>query len=660
LQGELGVGDIPELAEQVAAWVRSRASIKNREGCPWPFFVVAEKILSETEPLPLDWAVCGTTGYDFLASSNGLFVNPENAQAFTGIYEHFLGEVVDFDEMALATQRLIMDTALSSEINELSHEIERIGERNRHYRDFTLNNLRDAVSEVIACLPVYRTYINAETGYITDRDRNFIVRAVRRAARRRPDIDISVFNYIQDTLLLTNIDTFPAGAREALRHWVMKFQQMTGPVMAKGVEDTAFYRYNRLVALNEVGGHPVEFGTTVEAFHAANRLRAEHWPHSMLTTSTHDNKRSEDVRGRLDVLSELPAAWAAALTTWSEINGAARTQQEDATFAPDRNDEYLLYQTILGTWPLAASAAASFGPAEGAAGGEWGIIWPPSAGLVFDAYRDRVTTYMQKAVKEAKVHGSWINPDEAYDEALRNFVGRLLSPEPGNRFIETLAPLARRVAYFGQFNSLSQALLKLTSPGLPDIYQGNELWDFSLVDPDNRRPVDYDRRRRALADIRGREQAMTGSARTERAELAAELLAHSHDGRIKLYTIYRTLNYRRSHEAFFRDAAYVPLSAEGGRAAHVVAFGREVGQGQVIVVAPRLAATLAGDAERPPVGEEIWQDTRLMLPAAWRGAAYRNLFTDEIARGDANGEHPTLQLSTVLGRFPVAVLVPEA
>ena len=324
LQKELGVGDVPELAEQVAQWVRSRASVQKREGCPWPFFVVAEKILSETEPLPLDWAVCGTTGYDFLASSNGLFVNPANAQEFTNIYEHFVGEAIDFDEMALGTQRLIMDTALSSEINELSHEIERIGERNRHCRDFTLNNLRDAVSEVIACLPVYRTYINAETGAITDRDRNFIIQrgqSPRRAAARTSTYRSSSTSRIRCSWRTSN--TFPEQAREALRHWVMKFQQMTGPVMAKGVEDTAFYRYNRLVSLNEVGGHPLEFGTTVDAFHAANRLRAEHWPHGMLTTSTHDNKRSEDVRARLDVLSEMPQAWQQALAAWSEINAAS-------------------------------------------------------------------------------------------------------------------------------------------------------------------------------------------------------------------------------------------------------------------------------------------------------------------------------------------------
>lgn len=648
LQREMGLDDTPELAEEVGRWVRERAAAQQRQGCRWPLFVVAEKILSEREPLPLDWAVCGTTGYDFLASANGLFIHPAHANRFTAIYEQYLGEGVDFERIALDAQKLIMKGALASEINELSHEIERIGERNRHYRDFTLYNLRVAVREVMASLPVYRTYINAETGAVSERDRKVLTAAIRQAARRRSDIDASVFRFVEDTLLLRNLKTFGEQDRVSVRNWVMKFQQISGPVMAKGVEDTTFYRYHRLVSLNEVGGHPVQFGTTVEQFHRDNARRATHWPHSMLTTSTHDNKRSEDVRTRVDVLSELPDVWAAALAEWSELNAGARTALADGMHAPDRNDEYLFYQTLLGTWPFASP------PTEGDS--PWGFLWQPAAGPQHEEYAARITTYMQKAVKEAKIHGSWISPDEAYDEGLAAFVSRLLSPEPENRFLASLAPLARRVAYFGQFNALAQTVLKLTSPGLPDIYQGNELWDLSLVDPDNRRPVDYARRQQALAAIRDREAAMPAPNAVNgngRLALAHELLDASHDGCIKLYVTYRTLNYRRSHDAFFADAAYQPLTATGTHAGHVVAFARTAGEGHVIVVVPRLVATLMGERETPPIGGEVWQDTRLTLPAEWTGMAYRNLFT---------GEHlaaPALPLGQVLGHFPVAVLVPE-
>ncbi len=400
----------------------------------WPLYVVAEKILSDTEPLPLDWAVAGTTGYDFLASVNAVLVDPAAEDSFTRIYADFAtpagaGAGADFEALTVQTQRLIMREALASEINELSHSLERVAERNRHTRDFTLNNLRDAIRSLVASLGVYRTYIDPETRTVSERDRHYVVEAVQRAGALSPHIDPSVFRFLQETLLLQNHEQFHAEDRLALGTWVMKFQQMTGPVMAKGVEDTAFYRYNRLVSLNEVGGHPSLFGIDPGQFHRDNERRARLWPHSMLATSTHDNKRSEDVRARIDVLSEMPGEWGQRLLEWSSLNVGQKARGGGAgeLLLPDRNDEYLLYQTLLGAWPFAQ---------EPEPGSPWGPLLPPGDSSEYSAFAARIAQYMNKAVKEAKVHGSWINPDEAYDRGAPQFHRCTACARPG----EPLSP----------------------------------------------------------------------------------------------------------------------------------------------------------------------------------------------------------------------------
>jgi (1->4)-alpha-D-glucan 1-alpha-D-glucosylmutase len=412
-----------------------------------------------------------------------------------------------------------------------------------------------------------------------------------------------------------------------LVEWVMKFQQLTGPVMAKSVEDTVFYTYNRLASLNEVGGAPDRYGVSVAAFHRRNAERLDHWPHSLLATSTHDTKRSEDVRARLNALSELAGEWQAALAHWGRWNSPKKAVVEDEP-APDRNAEYLLYQTLLGAWPDGPLTAASLG-----------------------RFRERVAAYMQKATKEAKVHTSWINPNEEYDAAVRDFVVRVLPDRPDDPFLSDLLALLRRVSYFGYFNSLSQLLLKLACPGTPDLYQGTELWDFSLVDPDNRRPVDFRRRRDALRELRGRVER----AGEDLSPLAGELLDALPDGRVKLYLIYRALTFRRSHERLFARGSYVPLDAAGPRREHVCAFARVL-DGEVLFVAvPRLVVRLVGGAERPPVGAEVWGKTRLLLPPELAGRGFRNLFTGELAVVADHGGAPSLPLAAVLGRFPVAL-----
>ncbi|HXF59976.1 MAG TPA: malto-oligosyltrehalose synthase, partial [Caldilineaceae bacterium] len=623
----------------------------------WPLYVVAEKILSEDEPLPLDWAVYGTTGYDFLAATNALMVVQANRRAFDRIYRRFTDEEMDMAALTVATKMLIMREALASEISALSYELERIGERNRHYRDFTLSGLLTALREVIASLSVYRTYINPEEGRVSPRDRKVVQAAVRAAKRRRPGIDVSLFAYLEDTLLLRNLDQFGPEERARLITWIMRFQQLTGPVMAKGVEDTAFYRYYRLASLNEVGASPAVFGISVEDYHEENRRRAAQWPHTMLATSTHDNKRSEDVRARLNIISEMPDRWSKAVSTWARINAGKKREVDDAP-APDRNDEYLLYQTLVGAWPLAAGAPAADGSQEE----PWGILLPPSRQALYNEFCERIVAYMQKAAKEAKRHTSWTNPDPSYDDALRSFVERVLEPSSRNRFLAELAPLARQVAYFGQFNALSQVVLKLTAPGVPDIYQGNELWDFSLVDPDNRRPVDYRMRSELLSQLLAR-LGNNKRGQAARRALATELLASSHDGRIKLYVTHQTLLARRERLALFADGGYLALEASGARAEHLCAFARRLETAghppdELLVVVPRLVYTLTGGEERPPVGAELWADTWVALPEQ-PAQHYHNLYTGATITPVRRDGAMLLPVGEALADFPVALLAPS-
>jgi (1->4)-alpha-D-glucan 1-alpha-D-glucosylmutase len=616
-----------ELEEAVRAWFDAYIE-QNDTPPPLPLYVVAEKILTEGETLPENWLVAGTTGYDFLNEANGLFVDANHRKAIDEIYARFTGNQTAFNNLTNSTKKMIMLISLASEINALAHQLERISERNRSYRDFTLNSLTFAIREVIACLPVYRTYTTDTTASVTQHDGQYIEAAVAEAKRRNPRTAGQLFDFLGDTLLLRNIDSFRPEDRPPLIAFVMKFQQITGPVMAKGVEDTAFYVYNRLVSLNEVGGHPVQFGVSVPEFHQRNAERARRWPHAMLASSTHDTKRSEDVRARIDVLSEIPEEWRAALNRWSRMNARAKTEIAGDRY-PDRNAEYLLYQTLLGAWPTDFPTPASFGE-----------------------FRERIAAYMLKAEKEAKVHTSWINPNEAYDGALRQFVTTLLAESDHNAFLADFAPLQRRVSFFGHWNALAQEFLKLTSPGVPDIYQGTELWDFSLVDPDNRRPVDYDRRRAILADLRARADCPEcGSI-----ALAHELVETSGDGRIKLFVVSRTLDFRRTHDALFTDGDYRALDAQGTKAAHLCAFLRTNGDDAAIVVAPRLVVGLTGGEEQRPLGADIWGDTWLALPPEHAGHRYRNIFTgEELTVTDRDGT-PGLSLAALCAHFPLALL----
>lgn len=593
-------------------------------GCR-PLYLLAEKILSRGERLPVSWAIHGTTGYEFLNLVNGLFVDGAHERAVTAAYAAFAGQRMPFADVGYESKRLIMRVSMSSELNVLGHALDRLSERDRHSRDFTLNSLTDALREVVACFPVYRTYIDGRNPEVSLQDRACVEVAVAFAKRRNPATNVSVFDFVRDTLLLRYPENADAAYKRDQLAFVQKFQQLTSPVTAKGLEDTAFYRYHPLLSLNEVGGEPDRFGVPVEEFHRQCLARQEKWPAGLSATSTHDTKRSEDVRARINVLSEVPRAWRQAVSRWHRWN-RRHLSEVDGGPAPTRNDEYLLYQTLVGAWPLGPT-----GPDEMA------------------ALTARIQKYMLKATKEAKLNTSWINPNEAYDEAVSGFVAKILDPRAGNRFLTDFPAFHAPIARLGMVNSLAQTLVKITAPGVPDFYQGTELWDFSLVDPDNRRPVDFSARERLLTGLRKR------LAANDPAAVARALVAKWEDGLAKMYVIHRTLHCRRRSPELFQAGDYVPLRAGGAGGDHVVAFARRRAAAVAITVVPRLAAALTDGGSRLPMGSDIWRDTWVEVPRNFPGGPYGHLFTGATVEA-SDGDDRRLRVREALADFPVALL----
>lgn len=588
---------------------------------PRPLYLVIEKILADHERLPEHWPVYGTTGYRFANVVNGLFVDTAAELQFDRIYRAFIRERIDYDEVLYRAKRVIMQTQLSAELGVLANRLTRIARADRHTRDFTLASLREALAGVIACFPVYRTYISDGVGA---EDRRYVEWAVGAARKRCHTVETQVLDFVRSVLLDAGVPEDEGPRQRELRDFVMRFQQFTAPVAAKGMEDTAFYCYNRLTSLNEVGGNPRRFGLSLSAFHHASLDRARHWPHTMLATSTHDNKRSEDVRTRIDALSEFPDEWWAQLQRWRRINRKHKRQLESGA-APAANDEYLLYQTLIGSWPLGEIDAQ-----------------------MLAAYRERIENYMLKAVREAKVHTSWMNVNEDYESALRQFVSALLDAPERNVFIADFMPFARRIGRVGMFNSLSQVVIKIASPGVPDFYQGNELWDFSLVDPDSRRPVDFDRRRAMLGELEDR----FSCAPAQHAERARLLLEHMEDGDIKFYVTWKGLAVRTQYRSLFATGEYLPLEVRGEHADRICAFARMEGARAVVAVAPRLIGRLVA-GPGVPLGSTAWPDTRIVFPTRL-ALVYRNTYTQERVTCDGAGE---IRVSDVLRSFPVALLL---
>lgn len=588
------------------------------------FYIIGEKILLKSEKLPDSWQVFSTTGYDFAIQVNGLFVDTSNAKVFETLYMRFIQHRIDFQDVVHGKKKLVMQAAMSSEINTLGYYLNRISEQNRHTRDFTLNSLIKSIVGVIANFPVYRTYINSFE--VTERDRQYIESAISRAKRQNPAISASVFDFIRDVLLLRFPDNMNEDHKPAWLDFVKRFQQITGPIMAKGVEDTAFYVYNRLVSLNEVGGSPERFGITLDAFHGQNIERCKGRPLAMLTTSTHDTKRSEDVRARINVLSEIPEQWRKGLSRWSRQNRKLKIIV-DAKPAPSRNEEYLLYQTLVGAWPFCNPDEDEFAD-----------------------FRSRIKEYMLKAIREAKVNTSWISPNTPHEDAVMLFIDAILNPHRHNNFLHDFALFQKLTAACGIFNSLSQTLLKITSPGIPDFYQGNELWNFSLVDPDNRRPVDYRIRKKLLGELMQKESS-AGPLETAR-----EVVATRNDGRIKLYLTSKALNFRRDNRQLFESGSYLPLTVEGIFHEHVCAFQRSVNESSVLVVVPRFCSRLIRDSSGLPLGPEVWRDTRILQPSDTAKSCYRNVFTGERLNLDQQENRLGFALQNILSVYPVALL----
>jgi (1->4)-alpha-D-glucan 1-alpha-D-glucosylmutase len=574
-------------------------------------YITVEKILDFKEELPNIWDIQGTSGYDFLNRVNSIFCCCKNEKQFNDIYVKFTGSNKSYDKLFIEKKQLIVDKNLAGDVDNLAQILKRIAGQSRRSSDFTLNGLKRTLGEVLALFPVYRTYINGD-GF-REEDRSYIKEVIEEARSRIPLL-LNELNFIEN-LLLHEFET-PLTPEESQRlHFVMRLQQLTSPLMAKGIEDTLFYVYNRLLSLNEVGGNPDKFGITIADFHEFNQKQFTAWTHKMNATATHDTKRGEDVRARLNVLSEIPEEWEKQVKTWSEINRSHKTNVRGKA-VPAANDEYFFYQILVGTYPFNESENSGF--------------------------VNRIKDYMLKSVREAKLQTAWLSPDTAYEEGFLNFVEKVLDPSESNYFMQEFLPFQKRVASYGIFNSLAQTLLKITSPGVPDTYQGTELWDLSMVDPDNRRPVDYSRLILFLKDIKEK-------AQTDILKLIDELFSSKENGKIKLFITYKALQVRKQNLAVFQKGNYQPLEVSGKFKDHIIAFARNDGNTTIITIVPRFLTNLVQPQEYP-LGKQ-WHDTCLHLPSkvplAWQDA-----ITNQMIQADG-----TVQIGEVLKYFPVALLV---
>lgn len=576
-------------------------------------YIAVEKILAPGEALPGGWPIQGTTGYDFTNYANGVFCRRENEHEFSRLYQQFTGLETPYDDLVCAKKRMIISRHLAGNIDNLAHMVKKASANDRYGRDITLYGLRRALVEVMANFPIYRTYINSESGPC-GAESAYIRSAAEKARERLPGFGYEL-NFIEAFLLMGTHKSLRDESGKDMLAFVMNFQQYTAPLMAKGFEDTILYIHNTLTSLNEVGSAPNLFGFTLEKFHEFNRDRAEFWPLSMNATSTHDTKRGEDLRARVNVLSEMPEAWNAKLRAWAKLNLAKKRRRASLAEMPDRNDEYFIYQTLLGAWPAGEDVPADF------------------AG--------RVKAYAVKAAREAQVHTNWIKPDQEYEGAVTAFIDGALAGSPDNRFLEDFKPFQKKLARYGAFNSLSQTLLKIAGPGVPDLYQGAELWDLSMVDPDNRRPVDFGLRERLLSEIEAGYAA-------DPAKLLAGLLSDLPSGRIKLFLIWRALAVRNGLRGLFEKGGYTVLEAEGTHKESVIAFARSFEGRHVIVVAPRFISGFTPEGAAP-LGD-LWKDTRLVLPDGLPETWTETLSGREVKAG------PGLRASELFRDFPCALL----
>ena len=565
-------------------------------------YITVEKILELNEDLPPNWPIQGTSGYEFLNYVNGIFCCSKNKQEFSKVYSSFTSLNYNYEDLVYEKKGLILEKNLAGDLENLVQILKRISSHTREGSDFTVYGLKKALFEVLVLFPVYRTYVD-ENG-ISETDKKYVKQTIK-AAKKKTPLLINELDFIQKVLLLEYEDFRSKTQREEWLHFVMRSQQLTGPLMAKGVEDTLLYVYNRLLSLNEVGGNPSHFGIELDLFHQFNRDKVANWQHGMNTTATHDTKRGEDVRARLNVLSEIPQEWSQQVNCWREIN---QTYKQEGM--PDTNDEYLFYQTLLGTYPFEENELVDF--------------------------PNRIKDYILKAVREAKVYTAWLRPDEEYEQAFLNFIDRCLKDK--SDFLQQLRPWQQKIAEYGIYNSLSQVLIKNTAPGVPDLYQGAELWELSLVDPDNRRPVDYQKRREFLQDIKN--QSFQTILR-----LIKELIATKENGKIKLFLTHQLLTARKKYSELFQNGDYQEIEVTGEHQDSIIAFSRNYGDKTIVAIAPRFLTRIIKPGQLP-LGMQVWSDTNLKLT----DKDWHNLIDGQTIAGET-------AVGKILQNFPVALLM---
>lgn len=575
-------------------------------------YILVEKILDLRENLPSDFPVNGTTGYDALNYINSILVDRSNAKKMTQAYISFTGVNQSYHELVYEKKLLFLGKYMAGDIDNLGHLLRNILNRTMIGRDMTVYSVNRTLVEIMAHFPVYRTYLCEHT--VHESDITYITQALEKAKRKNPGL-LYAINCIEKILLLDFDPKMNEEEKEQWIHFTKRFQQYTGPLMAKGAEDTTFYIYNPLVSLNEVGGNPSFFGIRTRDFHAFFKRRFKHWPNAMNTTATHDTKRGEDLRARINVLSELPRDWRARFRSWHKMNKHHKGSIGSVK-VPEKNDEYFIYQNLLGGYPFYDDQ--------------------------LDSFKQRMKDYIVKAIREAKIHTAWIKPDDEYEQGCIDFIDAILDTSSDNEFPADFEPFQRQIAWFGMLNSLSQVILKNTLPGVPDLYQGSELWDFSFVDPDNRRPVDFEHRKHLLEKIRSR--------LNDKPSLIKELFDSFRDGAIKLFLIHQLLHARADHSEIFENGAYIPLETKGKWRDHVIAFARKVNGSCAVVVVPRLFSALI-DENKLPLGTDVWQNTTIDL-----SDIEADTLTESIT-GNSFGWNKSMQVGDLFAVFPGAVLI---
>jgi (1->4)-alpha-D-glucan 1-alpha-D-glucosylmutase len=598
--------------------LQERLAAEDVAGSNGEAYILVEKILARLEGLPPDWPVAGTTGYDYLNFANRILVNPTGAKAIERIYSDFIGRKMKFNDVLYQKKKLVMGTILGVEMRSLGRQLGELAAQARYARDLPRHELSEALIETTACFAVYRTYIRnldlpAEATKVLEE-------ALAQARQRKLALNPQCFDFLRDVLLLQNPAHDLPEHREARLSFVLRWQQFTGPIVAKGLEDTSLYVYHPLLSLNEVGGDPAPDAICPLEFFQFISQRQKQWPHSMNASSTHDTKRAEDVRARISVLSETPQEWHKHLNHWAALNEKHKAGG-NAAAVPDRNEEYFLYQTLLGMWPLEEGHVP-------------GVL-------------ERLQSYAVKATREAMVHTRWARPNLAHEEKLKKFAAAILDENKSATFLEDFHEFLRHVEFYGMLNSLSQTLLKITTPGVPDFYQGSELWDLRLVDPDNRGTVDFARRIELLGGLKRNPQQ-------HEVQFIEDLFKNWTDGRIKLYLIWKALGARRQFSELFTDGQFVPAEICGERAENITAFFRTSKSDRALIVAPKWLAG-SGMEKEADARLKFWGHTSIILPHK-SSRSWRNVFTGESIESFLNGQQGSIEVATVLSHFPVALL----